>query len=178
MGLGSSRDWNDTDQAEILQAVIDRLIDRVEWLNQTTCVPSLDTDPPVTIQHDRFATVAPTAGQFDREAFDGGGRQQTWENAGVVVTVFTRVKLDPQGRDSQRLLNAVRGLFRLKHDVLDALSGHDLSNPSGELIVRNLLYPIDAGNPEHDRKEGLGRLSITFGVDFAWKLFDDQTADV
>lgn len=162
------------DQVTVLQAVVDRLIAAVATtpaLNDSTCFLSIEPDPPVMLPSNLFLTVAPNEGQFDPGLHDGGGIDQTTEEAGVVVSIFNRIHLDRGGRDGKLMSESARGLLTLKRLVLKALSGYDLS-VSGNPLLRNLMAPLKCSAPRRIDEEGrlIGAISLYFSTDFDWDL--------
>lgn len=165
----------DIDQITVLQAVADRLIASVATtpaLNDSTCFLSLQPLPPVMLPSNLFLTVAPIEGRFDSGLHDGGGIYQTMEEAGVVVTVFSRVHLDRGGRDGKQLSESARGLLTIKRLILKSLSGHDLLTSGGSTFLRNLMAPMRCDAPGKIQEEGnlIGYLPIYFSTDFDWDL--------
>jgi hypothetical protein len=163
----------DTNQATVLQAVVDRLIASVVTdpkLTDETCFASLFPVPPLLLPSNLFLTVAPIEGQFEPGLHEGGGIYQTSEEAGVVVTVFTRMLLDRGGRSVKVLTESTRGLLVVKRLVLKALSGHDLVDPVGNQLLRNLMAPLNCDPPKFLDEDKIGYLSLRFSTDFDWDL--------
>ncbi len=159
----------DTDQIAILTAVRDRLIEGMP-LTQSACFVSLYPIPPKYPPGDFFITVAPAGGKFDESIHEGGGERTTAEMASVVVTLFTRLALDRDGRDGVTLLDEVRGILSHKKRVLRLLSGHDLTF-NGDQILMNLMCPLEAEAPEAlEAERKLSFLKLHFSTDFMWDL--------
>lgn len=167
-------DNNPTDQVDVLQAVVSRLIREVDKFTDTNCFLTAEPpdEPPANVRNNLFCTVSPTNGQFDQGVHEGGGINTTFEDAGVEIVIFNAVKLDRVGHDSALLTEASRGLLVLKKQILKALSGHDLQDGNGEEILINLMAPLLSKNPRSSKgKEGaVGDLSLQFSTDFEWDL--------
>ena len=163
----------DTDQATILLAVVALLIAAVETtptLSPETCFLSLTPEPPSVLSSDVFVTVATTDGVFDDGLLDGGGLNQTTENAGFVVTVFQRQFLDQSSHAVTILTDAARGMLGVKLSILKALSAHDLSLGSDQLL-RNLIAPTKATAPYlWNKDENIVAMPLYFATEFDWKL--------
>lgn len=160
----------DTDQADILDAVVARLINQIDRLNDKTCFPTMDDkEPPYKPADEVFVAVCPTGGTFPEEFTDGGGAHQCTEYSGVIVTIWSRIHTDRAGRDREALANFTRGLFRLKKLILKALCSHDLTF-NGDWILRNMIAPKISGPPDRVGEEGLSKIPINFSTDFDWNL--------
>jgi len=153
-------------------AVLNRLVEHLRealGLDKRQVYETLEpTAPPIIPKGGPyFVTVAPGAGQFVT------GEQQihnVTEEWSVVVTGYTRIKLDSTDHDEKVLRDAKRGLLEIKRLLLKALVGQDLTTKYSEEFLRNLLYARNVTNPQHDRTKGIGWISIEFGVDFDWDL--------
>lgn len=162
----------DSSYAAVLDAVVKRLRDQLS-LNESTCFLSLTPDVPVKTASDVYLTVSPDGGEFDQAAFDGGGDQQLTAETGVRVTVVSTLKLDRTGHDSELVSNASRGVLAVMHDVLRALTGHDLLiDVDGNQALRRLIAPRGFDRPERD-SERLGSISLYFGLSFDLELDTD-----
>lgn len=163
-----------TDQETVLTAVVDRLITQVHAFGDKNCF--LTAAPleeiPENVRDQVVCTVSPTDSQFEMDVHEGAGIFSTIEDAGVILNVFNAVKLDRVGHDAAALTHESRGLLRLKHEILKALSGHDLKNDAGEQILANVMAPMNSGAPRsYKQKLGLvSDLSVTFSCDFEWDL--------
>ena len=109
------------------------------------------------------------SGQFDSEMFAGAGAAGTAEKSGVIVTVFSQMKLDRSDSDESMLLHESRGLLGLKKVILKALSAHSLVDHSGHQILLNLMEPMNSGHPRDDG-DAVGEFSVVFATDFVWDL--------
>lgn len=163
--------WSSTKQSAVLIAIRDRLINQIAKLNDSTCFLSLRPVPPQKpgSVHNEFVTICPMDSQFNESVFEGAGAAALEENAGVIVTIFSRIKLDRNEHATQALTNATRGLLSIwKPDVLAALTEHNLTDGVSE-ILDNLLMPRSCQSPDTG-DEGLIGLSIYFDTDFDWEL--------
>lgn len=158
-----------TTQNAVLAATVKRLIDTIQGLTDSTCFVSLFPVPPGPLPPaDVFLTVSPAGGQFDPHWHDGGGEYQTFENASVYVTIFSRVKLDRSGRDDQKLTHIPRGLLEWKRIVLRCLSGQYLTDADGNALLVNAMLPHTADAAESS--EDYTHLRLVFTTDFLWDL--------
>jgi hypothetical protein len=162
----------DTTQADILDAIVRRLIDQIDPLTEKTCfIGILPDGAPYRPADNLFVVVSPTGGQFPAEFVDGGGSQQLTENSGVLVTIFSRLMSQRQERDREGLASETRGLLTLKRQILRALTAHDLEW-GGQKILRSLLVPSESSPADPAREvDNLVQLSIRFEVSFDWDLF-------
>ena len=155
--------------------VIARLISKVDKLTESNCfltAKPLD-EPPAAVRNMVFCTVSPTDSQYDQGAHEGGGINATFELAGVEIVVYNAVRLDQVGHDAAALTDAARGLLILKHDILRALSGHDLQDGNGNEILINMMAPLLSGSPRSIKGDGdrhVGDISLQFSTDFEWNL--------
>ena len=164
----------DTQRSDVLDAVVNRLIDQVPQCTDKTCFVSILPNPPYYPPDDQFVTVSPTAGRFVEELLDGGGQNQCTEDTGVLVSLFSRYVATQAGHDRDALNDFTRGILNLKRSVLKALVDFDLQF-GGNLILRSLMQPTDAGPPE-PITEGSGQggrmvqVTLRFKTEFDWNL--------
>lgn len=163
-----------TTQKAVLEAVVTRLKANVTELNgDALCYVSDYPEPPENVQTELFAMVSPSDGQFDVDIQEGAGANDVREYAGVVVTVFSRVKLDRHGRTESLLVDSTRGMLPLKRKILRALAGQQLSSGGNDLLV-NHCFAQRASAPRYDPRINLGVMSLYFSTDFAWDLSEDE----
>lgn len=155
-------------QAEVLEAIVERLISQIEQLADNTCFLSLTPEPPVNVSQNLFVTVAPLAGTFGEGEFEGGGENVTFERAGVVVTIFSAIKLDRVAHAAEILLDKNRGLLEWKRKILRTLAGHDPTVEGGDETLTELVTPLDSSPITYDGKHA--RLMLTFSTDIDWDL--------
>lgn len=159
-----------TDQATVLQAVVDRLRDQVSELRgENLCFLSMKPTPRTEVRQNIYATVCPMGGTYDPEMFAGAGAAGVWEKTGVIVTVFSRMQLDRSDGDELMLLHDTRGLLKLKKLILKALSDHDLLGADGNPLLLEAMAPLSSGHPR-DNNESVGEFSLSFSTDFIWDL--------
>lgn len=159
-----------TDQSTILEAVVSRITATVDQFTASTCVISEQTEPVSAYEGNLLCCVSPMAGSFPEEWTAGGGAEQCFESSGVIVSVWSRIKLDRVNRTKSALLNEDRGLLPVKKAVLKSLCGHDLLDIHGNQLLASLMAPI---NSQHQRRSGEGKFigfSISFSTDFLWNL--------
>ncbi|QDU97536.1 hypothetical protein [Lignipirellula cremea] len=156
----------------VLEAIVDRLIEKVDEWTLSTCffsdAPGVGPAPP----GDLFCTVSPGESVFS-DLFAGGGIETLHERGSVVVSVFSRLQLDGDGRAQARWFDARRGLLsRYKPRVLKALLVDWEPQSAGQRLLRDPLYPVASSAPERmtDGDVSFVRLSLTFGMSFDWTL--------
>jgi hypothetical protein len=161
----------DTEQADVLDAIVARLLDQIDSLSDKNCFISLLPNPPYKCPDNLFVTVSPTAGTFPAEFLDGGGQNQCVEATGVLVTIFSRYMASRPGQDRETLSDQTRGVLRLKRLILKALTDHDLQF-GGNLILRDPILPTDSGNtdPVEQPGQNLVQLPLKFALAFDWNL--------
>lgn len=164
-----------TDQSTVLQAVVNRLIARLGvayGLNSSNCFMSVEPEiVEIPRSHNFAVTVCPVEAQFDQGALDGAGEYLCIEQAGVIVTPHTAIKLDRVEDFTAALTNATRGLLGMKKAILKAMKTSDrLQDGSGNELLVNLSQPERASMPVYNPQTSLSRLSVTFSTDFQWDL--------
>lgn len=157
-----------TNQVDVLNAVVARLIAQVSGLNSSTCFISDTPEPPAASQNNLFVTVAPTGGRFDEEAQIGAGAAELIEYVGFAVTIWSAMKLDRNEHANYLLTDATRGLLAVKKSVLKALVGHNLQVTGGDALVA-YIRAINSSPPGYTQG-GLGRITLTFSSEFLWDL--------
>lgn len=162
--------WVATDFTDILEAVKTRLIAEVEGFTESNCIVSDEDQPAQPLSGNVMSFVSPMGGDFDAEWLAGGAENQCKENTGVLVSVWTQMKLDPKQRIEQVLTNRTRGLILFKKRILKALTGHRLLNSDGNELLTELMAPR---NSVHMRRSDDGKsagFSLSFSTDFLWDL--------
>lgn len=179
----------DVQQHEVLQAVVTFLRTELS-LNDRTCFEVLNPADYAEMMwmgtEDNWQVlVGPGEGSFDMGLFHGGTRDQTMEAWQIVVGIYTRIALDETGHYKEALVQANRGILRLKYLVLNALCGIDLTDAgtSGDedndtVFLRELIRPVYASAPvylvdrdsERDHGPGLVQMLLGFSVPFDWEL--------
>lgn len=167
-----------TDQVEVFEAILDRLRDQIPEFNKpNTCF--IVADPEQFLPEERQTlclTVAPHAGDFDAEAFTGGGDDVVLERSGFTVTVWSRIKLDRPDEQTIAVKDTQRGLFPLKQKILRAILVDDTdgegwmpTDNAGAPLLTDYIAPVSAGFPAVMHK-GCITLSIAFSLNWAWDL--------
>jgi len=159
---------NPTDQVTVLNAVIALLQAGVPKLaGPNTCFLSMDTEPLGNQRQNIYGTVCPMGGSYDGELFDGGA--EAVEHSGVIVTVFSAMKLDRADADVAMLTDASRGLLGLKQQVLKSLVGKMLVDQSSNNILLRPMRPLQADHPNR-HNDTKGKFSLMFETIFQWNL--------
>lgn len=155
---------------DILLAVKRRLIAEIDECNESTCYLCLDSDEnPNPNPGKRFYAIAPLSGEFDLAYFDGGSLNQATVNTGFIVRVYSAIKLDQAGRDSNFLTHEALGILKYTRRVLKKLAGWSPQDEDEENeITRDPLIP--SGFVIHKPKKGLGCIDIEFKLCFDWDL--------
>ena len=165
----------DIEQAEVLGYLV-RHLRRSLRLDERRCFETLSPLLPEGFSPpggDWFITVAEGGGMFPLE---DQHPQQCMESWSILVTVYTRVKLDRSGHDQQLMVDASRGLLRLKRQVLRAVVGEDLTtdeespDSARSEFLRSHLHVNHAQRMEYDQAAGIGWLTIELGVEYDWDL--------
>lgn len=162
--------WVETDFNDVLEAVMRRLIDQVEGFTASNCVISDETEPSTPFSGNVMCFVSPMGGEFDAEWLVGGGEHQCKENTGVLISVWTQMKLDPKQRTEQALTNRSRGLVVFKKRILKALTGHRLLDESGNELLTDLMAPRSSVHVRKSEESKSVGFSLSFSTDFLWNL--------
>ena len=178
----------DGDESRLLLQVQERLIDRVKVggnsaFNDKNCFVTEEPIPPETYfsQGRMVCTVCLGDGQFDEYKYDGGGANQLTEHVDLLVSVFTRTKLDQPPQATYALLDEERGMSRkLKPALLEALLVEDPDadilipwiplNSQGQPFLRNPPFPRRSQGPRQLQGMDWLGLTLSFGVEFDWDL--------
>lgn len=160
--------YADGDQGDILDAIVLRLRSQLD-LGEKNCYEAGE-NPEIAI---------PTGGDFWLVVEQGGGHfneiedqhlHQCCESSDVIVTIYSRIKTDRTNSDANLLKDEKRGLLKIKNRVLRALVGHALILVDDTAPLRNPIYAKNAGAPGGgtlaNSQIKLGKLALTFGVDF------------
>ncbi len=158
-----------TNQIAILEAVVSRLQSEVPQLQgDNTCFMSMSVEPSSEQRQTLYATVSPMGGRYDDGIFVGSGDVN--ELTGVVITVWSAMKLDRPNGDKYMMTDATRGLLTLKQDILRAMiKKGPLMDSNGNIIISKPMQPINAGHPQR-ADDALGAFSLSFSTDFVWDL--------
>lgn len=168
-------------QAEVLHAITQRLIDKIDQYNETSCFV-LDQPVPEELPIGKeCCTVSPGPGNFVPSLFGGAGIATLTEDATAVVTPLVRHVRGPAGRGTVKLLNEDDGLVTRKWEILQALLANDYDlNIDGRYLLRDQLTPQSAAAPGETQigKHKMLGLSITFHIPFDWAIPHGATVDV
>jgi hypothetical protein len=122
------------DEWDLLDAILRRLKDRVDWANDGTAFLS---DEPIPLQippGNRVLTVCLGAGQYDQPTYLGAGPNGLAEQVTVLVTIINQCALDSPPQFNAALLHQGRGLLKPhKADVLRALLVSDSQHCEGHV---------------------------------------------
>lgn len=117
---------------------------------------------------DYFVSVSIGEGNFP---IDEQGAAQLNENTQVLVTAYTKLRLDNPGSEHELLHHATRGVLFLKKRMLAILAGVDLTTNAGaDTFLRDRLLIRHASAPNFDPAPGVGWITITCEVNFDWDL--------
>lgn len=153
---------------DVLQAVVTRLQTAVPQLNgDNRCFVSMSPEPEAEQRQNLYATVCPMSGRYDDAVWAGSGVAE--ELSGVVVTVFSNIKLGRPGDDASSLGASERGLLVVKRAVLKALNAYVLLNANAEQIISRPMKPLGSGHPQFQETD-IGSISLNFSTDFVWDL--------
>lgn len=161
----------DLTQDRVLEQIVAHLREELK-LNDRTCYETLDPlSPRIPKGGEYFVTVSPDDGVFVEGEQVAPNVTEEW---GVIVTAYSRIRLDSTDHDERLLYNARRGLFELKRKILKALVGQDLTY-QGKEFLRNLFYAKHSSRPQAveiagTKGSGLALISVVFGVDWDWDL--------
>jgi hypothetical protein len=161
-------------QADILNAVVDRLIEAIDDFSDANCF-LCDQPIPRALPTGRIGcTVSMGGGQFPQEFFAGGGIDTLTESGSVIVTPIVVAKSDRPYRKTRKIVggkdDSIINMLSLKQQILAALLGEDWEAPLGYL--RDMISPISADDP-HDVPIGetmATAMQIRFAIVFDWKL--------
>jgi len=170
-------------QSDVMQSVIRRLRQELS-LNDRQCFFVLNDQngmpaiPVGVIGDGCYVTVAPGESSIDDGLAVGEPIEQVTEYATVHVTGLTRIHLDSTGHDEKLLLDETRGLLSIKHRILQAMCGQDLTLENGNTFLRELVRPVAIGSPQagtigENASLTVGFVTILFSVPFDWDLDDE-----
>lgn len=165
-----------TNHAAVLLAVQARLLSQIKSLTPSTCFLTLEPEPSMEIKSNVFMTICPMGGQFEDGFMEGAGQHGALERTGVIVTIWSNIKLDKAGEAGAALTDATRGVLSFKRDVLLALASHDLLDSSGRALLAEYMMPVSCEMPRasvyDDSKGGKVGIPLAFSTAFLWDLAD------
>jgi hypothetical protein len=160
----------DIPQWSVHQAILRQLRTALD-LAPAQCYPVIRAEdvPVLPAGGDYFLTVAWEPGIFpqDEEQWTGACEEQ----AAIIITIYTRIHLDPPNSDDHLLWDATKGLAVLKRKVLKAMIGQDLTDTDGAPFLRQLIHARSSGRFDSVKVGSgdgvaLGMVQLTFGVSF------------
>jgi hypothetical protein len=161
----------DTDEVTVLGAFVSLILTALPQLNSTTCFQTLlPQAAPIPPSGNYWITVSGSDSVFDEEMQDDGGDSQVMEDEEIIVTIFTRIRLDKVGYDASLLADATRGVKVIKKSILNALVNKDPTDGGGNTFLRDTIKVVRAGRPDHDANKGVAWMSITFRAKWDWNL--------
>lgn len=154
----------------ILQAIVNRLIERIGSAEPATCYLAINPDSVADKPSAGRMTfvVSPASGSFSEPLFDGGGAQQLSLAGGVIIKLHGVLQLDEVGRDTQTIVHESEGLLRNATEVLDALTNWSPQDVAGNEQTRDPLYPREISFTKDAR--GRSGCEISFACNFDWGL--------
>jgi hypothetical protein len=161
-------------QIEILEAIVDRLRTKIPEFTEGTCFVSLLPIPVPAPAGDLGAIVSPGGGSFDTEMEVLGPHDPAdttvVEDATFNITLYTRIQTDQVGRSDDIVQSRGLGLLEMKRRVLRALLVDWEPEKGSNQLLRDMLHPVSAGDPDYDETARWGSMSLTFGTLFDWDL--------
>lgn len=144
-------------------------------LNERTCFWALENFIPTQTPSGVWLVLTPDGGTFDKDKFEGGGREQLTTDTAVVVNINSMIKLDSSGHDDRALFDTSRGMLEWLHDILDEMTGADLETGDPEVgldtFMRELLQPEGFSKPERNNNNlNVCSMSVAFRLQFDWAL--------
>ena len=167
-----------TNQVDVCNAIVTRLIAEISGFNASTCFLTCQPlqELPENIKTGAVVcSVSPAGGPFDESAYAGGGENVLIEDAAVHVVLYNNVRTDRRRHDVESLTKASEGLLTVKRLVLKALAGHRLQDgSSNELLVEHGVMPIQSDSPrsqwDDEKRRGIGDIGLLFRTPFLWDL--------
>lgn len=164
-----------TTHDSVLNAVVKKVqIEVSEFDSDSTCFLSEVATPGIEISESLFCTVSPGDTTFDDRRSHGAGSRDIVESVIVIVTVWSRILLDPLNHSARSLTDSSRGLLRFKKQILRALAGKQLYLDAPTNSVPLLVESLTAVNSVHStarrRDDDFSSFSINFRGAFCWDL--------
>lgn len=140
------------DEWDLLDAILKRLKDKVDWATDGTCFASDEPVPPQIPPGNRILTVCLGDSSYDEATYNGAGPNALCEQFRLQVTILNQCALDSPPQFNQALLHANRGILKpLKADVLRALLKAEDPNCAGYYD----LWAPQYGGDDFLRERGL-----------------------
>lgn len=155
-----------TTEDDVLTLIVNHLRSKLglsESNCQETVAPNVKMTPP---GGDYWLGVCADGSEFDSDAQYGGGRNTLWEQLDIVVTAYSRVKLDRMNTDKGLIHDAKRGLVIIKQKILSAMVMADLSADLQSVLAVPPLA-VSSGPIEYDAEAMVGWKTIRFRVAYS-----------
>lgn len=163
--------YADSEQAEVLAALVKLLIDKIPALSTKSCFLTVLPVPPHLPSDNLMVTVSPNGGTFPEEFTAGGGEFQCTEDTSAIITILSRFQANRPGHEQALLSDQARGMLRMKKLILKAVTGKNLtSTVDANLVLRNLMAPRQSSTPEYVGDEQLAQIGITVSLMYDWAL--------
>lgn len=140
--------------------------------NDNTYISTTSTELPPNPDEIMYEIgLAPTLSfEYDGGGhFTGAGRNAVHVKGQLSVTIHSTLQADEVGRDLQFLTHADRGIIQYMTEILNALTGHELLDESGNELLSQPLRPIQAHIPPKDDRSR-GYVTILFDLEFDWYI--------
>jgi len=168
-------------QQEIVEAVVNRLIDRIAELTDLNCNASDQREPVAWPQDRQCVIVSVGDGRYPEPFLAGGGASTICEQSTIDVTAWVNCRLDTAPYMHEALLNVTSGLWSYwKPAILrallvseDAVGNVIAWNPvskDGMGLLRNQLAPAQCTAPRPDSSNDWLGITLSFAADFDWRL--------
>ena len=174
----------DIDEVGVLDAVLLRLRSQLALTDRTCRLIARPEDvPTIPAGGDYFVTVAPGPGTYVEEEQvpdvaatqnDPARVSNITETSTITVSAYTRIKTDSTDHDDNLLRDATRGLLPIKKAILASLCGQDIATEDGDTFLREWMHAQSCSAPDlvsiPQSNATYGRIAITFGIMWDWKL--------
>lgn len=162
-------------QDQILTAIADRLLEKIEIYTDANCWIS---DDPVPLSHpsgDEFCTVSLGSGSFVSELFDGAGADTLTEMGSVIIAPTVPIRGDRPRRRRRRISSDPDGksLLNRKYLILKALFSEEWEPADGvQPLLRDMPHPVSCSQPGevHVGDATMLQLRIVIQTTFDWDL--------
>jgi len=171
-------------EADMLEAVQNRLRDKIEEYNETNCW--FDDDPLPTRDdpgHFLFAcSVSPVDGNFNQEDQLGGSRCMLQESSGFIITPMRRYEVDyPQTADEVMVAAPDDAIIKKwKPAILNALlidrssagvvTAWEPTTAAGLLMLTDSIKAVTSGRPKRHQEWPILYCTMVFSCGFRWKI--------
>lgn len=163
-----------TDQSDILDAIVARLIDQIPAYSDQNCWVS---DHPVPLSHpggDEFCTVSMGNGRFPHEFFTGGGQETLTEQGSIIIAPTVPMRGDRVRRRYRRIAgDENKSLLDRKRQILRAMVYNHYDLVLGEKpLLRDMPAPMQCTAPIEIQvgEAKMLQVQITIETVFDWDL--------